>query len=120
MFFVLANQYPVNKGIDSQPDQRYSEELREFHKHLRVLTVEGPYPVEEVIGCCSYTETNRIGDVFRDFDPFLADVSSREINKYPGDTYNPELNEFYKKSLVQKTEHMIEINWCKFNMFFRL
>lgn len=86
MFFVLANQYPENKGIDSQPDQRYSEELREFHKHLRVLTVEGPYPVEEVVGCCSYAETNRIGDVFRDFDPFLADVSKSKIDEHTGKT----------------------------------
>jgi len=42
VLFIFTYQYPKNKRVDTQSDNRDREKLRKFHEHFRIIAVKSP------------------------------------------------------------------------------
>jgi hypothetical protein len=93
MLFIPAYQDPQNQRVDPQADKGYDQEFGILEKDGRIGAVEGPDPVEDVIGAGCSRKTYGIGNVLLDFQDLFAEIGNAEIK---GNARNPDHTKLYE------------------------
>ena len=70
--------------VDAQPDQRSQQKLGELRGHRRVLALEGPHAVEQIVAHHRTQESRTVGYVFVEAQFFLAQPGNPEIHSHTG------------------------------------
>ena len=97
----LAVEQPHRERVDAQAHQRDAEILHVFHANLRVVALEGPDAVEQVVGRSRHDETQNVAHVFVPLEPFLAHVSHAEVDEHARQAHHPELQELQEEGAVE-------------------
>jgi hypothetical protein len=97
---------PEDEIVDPQPYQADRQEFGVFQGDVRVLALEGPDPVQDIVGRCSDREPDGIGHIFLDLQPFLADIGYAKIYGDTREADNAELYEFQDKGPGEEIVHI--------------
>ena len=94
-------QFPVEQihcqRIDAQTHKRDEEILGVFRPDLRVVALEGPDAVQDVVGGGGNDEAQDIAQVFVPLQPFLAGVCNAEVDEHTRQAHDTEFQEFQQK-----------------------
>ena len=104
--FHLSMNKPDNQVSNAKPNQADNKKLGILGRYVRVLAPEGPGAVQIIVGrsCCN--KPDWIGNVLLDFQPFLTDIGDAKINENPGESDDPEFDEFDQECLWEIPAHI--------------
>ena len=72
---------PQDKIVDPQPDHADDKEFGILPGYIRIAALEGPDPVEQVIGGSGNGKTNGVGKIFLNPENLLANIGHTKINQ---------------------------------------
>ncbi len=87
----FAYQQPKHKGIYPKSHEGNANELTIFPQHVRVLAVEGVYPVENIVGGGSSEKPGGVGQILVNLELISEQKGNSKIDKYTRNTNKPKL-----------------------------
>ncbi len=83
--------------VDAHANQRNEEIFGVFRPDLRIVALEGPDAVEDVVGGGGNDEAQDVAQVFVPFEPFLAGVGDAKVDEHARKSHDAEFQELQQK-----------------------